>query len=118
MCNSHLQEAEDSGVYPENLLTVVKILTHYSLDIWFSKEWSKCSRDYKRGLMHCLQRRKTTLESIPELALLNWNYLFTLGMQPWNVKYLERFSAERKTSAEYFTDSIESIEEEANGEGN
>ncbi|KAH8360596.1 hypothetical protein KR200_009795 [Drosophila serrata] len=75
------------------LCHLVRVLTHHSLQMWFSQEWITCSEGLKHMLLYSLTKAVPAFYRIEELANINWAYALRFQTSPWSVPYLQRLFA-------------------------
>ncbi|XP_036336350.1 uncharacterized protein LOC118746611 [Rhagoletis pomonella] len=110
VCQVHWDELNSKEGLPPYFCTVLKQITQYSLDIWFSKEWEECISKFRGMLLVCLKRAKDLLLKLPGNDIFNWDYTLHLGVEPWNIPYLKEFLECRENFAGSLTQSSEHVE--------
>ncbi|EDW73470.2 uncharacterized protein Dwil_GK16634 [Drosophila willistoni] len=92
----HLQNKEQLN--EEALRHVVKVLTHYSLQLLFSREWTSCSNSLKQMLLYYLNVARLTFAEIAMLKEVDWLYILNFHAKPWNLPYLQQLFANLKNN--------------------
>ncbi|XP_067646125.1 uncharacterized protein [Eurosta solidaginis] len=118
-CQVHwdeLKTKQTTSTIPPHLCTVLKQITQYSLDLWFSNEWEDCKPKYKAMLMICLKRAIELLMTLADDTVFDWGYTLHLGTKPWDIPYLQKFVKCNSNLAKKFKQSSEQLEAPATAE--
>lgn len=116
VCQGHWDELTNKEEISPHLCTVLKQITQYSLDIWFSNEWEECKPQYKAMLLVCIRRAKDILMKLYG-NVFDWDYALQLGIKPWGIPYLKQFIACNSNLIRSLTYSSEHVEAPAAAEG-
>ncbi|XP_039962878.1 uncharacterized protein LOC120776366 [Bactrocera tryoni] len=115
VCQGHWDELTNKEEISPHLCTVLKQITQYSLDIWFSNEWEECKPQYKAMLLVCIRRAKNILMKLYG-NVFDWDYALQLRIKPWGIPYLKQFIACNSNLIRSLTHSSEHIEAPATAE--
>ncbi|XP_011199448.2 uncharacterized protein LOC105223416 isoform X1 [Bactrocera dorsalis] len=115
VCQGHWDELTNQEEISPHLCTVLKQITQYSLDIWFSNEWEECKPQYKAMLLVCIRRAKNILMKLYG-DVFDWDYALQLGIKPWGIPYLKQFIACNSNLIRSLTHSSEHVEAPATAE--
>lgn len=116
VCQGHWDELKNKENMSPHLCTVLKQITQYSLDIWYSNEWEECKPQYKAMLLVCIRRAKDMLMKLYG-KVFDWDYGLQLGIKPWGIPYLKQFIACNSNLIKSLTHSSEHVETPATSEG-
>nr|XP_036220167.1 uncharacterized protein LOC106624624 [Bactrocera oleae] len=115
VCQGHWDELTNKEEISPHLCTVLKQITQYSLDIWFSNEWEECKPQYKAMLLVCIRRAKDILMKLYG-NVFDWDYALQLRIKPWGIPYLKQFIACNSNLIRSLTYSSEHVEAPAAAE--
>ncbi|TDG52981.1 hypothetical protein AWZ03_000524 [Drosophila navojoa] len=87
-CHIHSRER-----ITEELVYIVRILAHHTLQLWFSQEWIGCSESLKRMLIYYISKGYTKFNKIKGLCNIDWPYILNYQMNPWRLPYLQQLFA-------------------------
>ncbi|KAH8234897.1 hypothetical protein KR032_005172 [Drosophila birchii] len=86
----HLPSRDVMTLKEPALCHLVRVLAHYSLQMWFSQEWITCSEGLKHMLLYCLTKAVPAFYQIDGVANINWPYVLRFQTSPWSVPYLQK----------------------------
>ncbi|KAH8307374.1 hypothetical protein KR044_010969 [Drosophila immigrans] len=87
-CRLHSREC-----ITEELVYIVKVLVHHSLQLWFGQEWISCAESLRRMLLYFLGKASIVFAQIDELCDIDWQYILNFQTNPWHVPYLQQLFA-------------------------
>ncbi|XP_062129995.1 uncharacterized protein LOC133841488 isoform X1 [Drosophila sulfurigaster albostrigata] len=87
-CQLHSRES-----ITEELIYIVKVLVHHSLQLWFGQEWMSCAESLRRMLLYYLGKAANVFAQLDGLCDIDWQYLLNFQTNPWHVSYLQHIFA-------------------------